>query len=159
MKMNKVFLSLLLSCASFCSNAQNKNIDICPPATYVAFTFEFDAISFHRPRFDCCRGFFICIQGHWSFYCAPNTQQLIARITEDGIVQGYYLLLNKKVEIHLPAMLAELPQYANEDMTTFSVEKDWIDIFFGDRRLGALKEGDYVVARTDAELIISVDIE
>jgi hypothetical protein len=116
----------------------------CPAFSHPVYTYEIDQFNFHRPKYDCEKGFFICIRGHWDIRCAPNSP-FSARITEEGMVQFYALLKDNQIELHLPAVLAELPQYAEEDMSVFSVEKDWISISFEGRRIGAMKEGDYPV--------------
>ncbi len=90
--------------------------------------------------------------------CVPSSP-LSARITEEGMVQGYALLIDGKVELHLPAELAQLPKYAREDMSIFSVEKDWISIFFEEKKIGTLKEGEYTVETIEKELVITIDLE
>jgi hypothetical protein len=138
--------------------AADKGFAQCPAFTHPVYTYEIDQFNFHRPKYDCGKGFFICIRGHWDIRCAPNSL-FSARITEEGMVQFYALLKDKQIELHLPAALAELPQYAEDDMSVFSVEKDWISVSFEGSRIGAMKEGDYTVRRVKDELVVTIDLE
>lgn len=131
----------------------------CPAFYHPRFTLVIDDVNFHRPKYDCERGFFICIETHWEIKCVPNSYLVAKPKLEDGKVHGYVLLKDEQVEIHLPAALADLDRYKDEEMNVFSVEPGIVTITLPDGSTRSLKEGDYLVERVEDELVITVDLE
>jgi hypothetical protein len=161
MKQLKFIFCILMLANVLAGNAQNGKTTpegSCPPGYITVITIDADVFNFHRPKYDCEKGFFICIRGvHFELDCQPATR--LSSYLKDSRVHGYGLLLDRQIELHLPAALAEHPAYANDDMSVFFVEKDWIEIYSKDKKIGTMKEGDYEVKRTEEELIILVDLE
>jgi hypothetical protein len=160
MKTLKIFFVMLLAMNAIASKAQeSKGIpDVgCPPGQHPIISIVIDGFNFHRPKYNCERGFSICLRLHLEADCTPD-RDLFQTFFKDGQVHGYGVLLDGKVELHLPAALADLDEYAKDDMTVFSVEKEWLEIFYKEKKVGTLKEGDYEVKRTEEELVITVDL-
>jgi hypothetical protein len=161
MKFIKIIFSLLLLSNVFIGKAQGSKTAPevgCPPGYHPIMALTIDVFNFHRPKYNCERGFFICIKGiHFEGDCTPDYPQFFPYF-KDGLVHGYGLVLDGKIELHLPAALADHPGYAKDDMSIFSVEKDWVDVYINEKKIGTMKEGDYAVKRTELELIITVDL-
>jgi hypothetical protein len=161
MKLLKIVFALILATTVFAGKAQEqKGIPEvgCPPGQHPIISFVIDVLNFHRPKYNCERGFFICVRTHFEIDCTPD-RSIFQPFFKDGKVQGYGVLLDGKMELHLPAALADLDEYAEDDMSVFSVEKDWVDIYFQEKKVGTMKEGDYEVTRVGEELVITVDLE
>jgi hypothetical protein len=123
----------------------------CPEGTHAVLVYEFDAFRFHRPRYNCERGFWFCTSGgQWSIQCVPNSP--IAAI-EGGIANIWAEELGGQMELHFPLELKNTEGYTQEDLSTFNVDEEY-EIYEGI----ILKPGDYSVTETENELVVIVDI-
>jgi len=116
-------------------------------------TMEFDGFNFHRPKFDCEKGFWFCFLGSTGWYidCVPNVPVAYLKGTTAFV---WARELDNQVEIHFPLDLKKDPKYTADDLKVFSVDEKYTlaeNI--------TLKPGEYAVKESDSELIVIVDLQ
>jgi hypothetical protein len=164
MKTFKIFFVMLLAMNAIASKAQESKgnptqLGDCPPGYHPIITITVEQFNFHRPKYNCERGFSLCIRGVYAgIDCTPD-RSAFAPFFKDEFVHGYAVLLEGQIELHLPAALADLPEYAKDDMSVFSVEEEGITLYVKEEKVATLKHGDYKVQRVEEELVILIDLE
>ncbi len=122
----------------------------CDKGQILIVYWNFDYFNFHRPKYNCEKGFSICIQdGFWALKCI--TVSPIAILYNEK-VNVWGEVKENQVELHFPVALRELEEYAAEDLETFSV-----DAPLHLNRNISLKPGNYAVKEVGQELVVVVD--
>jgi hypothetical protein len=157
--MKKVLFILALFVTTIQVSQAQKQKPTCPPGyTATGAQYNIDKFNFHKPRTDCASGFGICIKGHWTVNCTQTSPT--SRITPTNSVDFWYKLTStNQLELHLPASIASLPEYVNEDTTTFYVEDNSTELKDGAGvTFATLKDGAYTVTTVGSELVIVIDL-
>lgn len=173
MKTKKLFLGLLattlillFSCDSDSSQTEstqnikdNTNITNklaagpCPKGMIEVWSYEFETFHFHRPKYDCERGFWFCTDGGWTVDCVTNPNAK-SQITNTGtIVLGIVDREKEIISFHFPIELIGKGGNTQSDFETFNVDEE---LKFGDL---SLVKGDYTSTFTNDEIIINVSIK
>lgn len=134
------------------SSSTSKMLPGCPEGTHAVLAYDFDEFRFHRPKYDCERGFWFCtVNGSgWYIDCVPNKP--VAYIRNGTAFVWVEELDNNQVEFHFPLDLKNDPNYSREDLATFNVDDEYI-LYEGI----TLIPGDYAVKETATELVVVVD--
>lgn len=127
----------------------------CPEGTHAVWSYSFDEFHFHRPKYNCDRGFWFCTKGGsgWTVECVPNGSTAPVSTISEGKARVWAKEVDGKIELHFPLALKDTEGYTPEDLATFNVDEEY-EIYNGI----TLKTGDYPVQQTENELVVLVDL-
>jgi len=141
----------------------NKNLSLtsrttCPTGYHKKIRFSFNDFNFHRPKFDCLRGFWAChIGGHWEVTCEPDNSVAPLSYTSGttAYVWGKLDEVNHTVALHFPLSLSNDPNYTQEDLANLNVDDAWEFAADGDDKY-TFVIGEYPVIQTSVDLTVTV---
>lgn len=117
----------------------------------IALIYVIDDFKFHRPKFDCLKGFWFCFTGHWEItYDCGNLTTNYNSQTNQVTVYAEIISENKLI-IHYPKELTDL--YSSEDLAKLSADNDY-EISDGI----TIKKGEYPVEINSNDITVVVDI-
>jgi hypothetical protein len=139
----KWFLITILSLSAFSEiNAQ------CPLGEYQVVVYSCD-FEFHRPKFDCKKGFWFCFTNcHWEKKCITKPASGFYNFVYAKIAEGEYL------EFHFPNTVIEKQNFSKEEISLFNVDDPLVFEF--DKQKLQLITGDYPTKQEKEELIVLV---
>lgn len=124
--MKQFFIAFALAVAGSLFNlevaAQKKN----------TCTWHITSIKFKRPKFDCQRGFGVCIKSHWDFLVVDFTTDDCEfslqfggdepRVEKGEVIAGV-AISKSKLRLALPKEILEMEDYSNEDLSVLPVDE------------------------------------
>lgn len=120
----------------------------CPLGEYQAAVYACD-FEFHRPKFDCKKGFWFCfLNCDWEKKCIPKSTAGSYGFVFAKIVKGDFL------EFHFPNTVIEKQNFSKEEKSVFNVDDPLVFEF--DKQKVQLITGDYPTKQEKEELTVLV---
>ncbi len=120
----------------------------CPPGTTLTYVYTCDLV-FHRPKFDCLRGFWFCCKDkHFEIKCVPTNHMGSVGYIYGRIIEGDYM------EFHFPNDVIKKQNFTKEEVAVFNVD-DALEFEDGKDKI-KLITGDYPTIQQKEELIVRV---
>ena len=146
-----ICLLFIVACNKSTTDSELKNETINNDnSPCIQFVYVIDDFAFHRPKFNCLKGFWFCVTGHWeirydcgglaSYNNETKKVTVIAEINDQN-----------KLTIHYPKELLNL--YTQEDLATLYADDDY-EISEG----VTIKKGQYSVEINENDITVIVDL-
>lgn len=132
---------------------------VCPPGTHgCGFDIECSFENFHRPKFQCTRGFWLCVECTKPVpTCCPDAGFKLASF--DSVTKMITVRINfvgkNKLEFRFPAAMKDNINYTEEDLKYFSVDE--AKSFNLNGKNVKLITGDYKTEIIGSEIVVRVD--
>jgi len=130
----------------------------CPPGQSPSFIYSCE-LNFHRPKFDCKKGFWFCFsECKWKIGCVPTTGStgFLSWLSKNQ--QTVFAEVDKeKLVFHFPEKVMEKQGFSEEERKTFNVD-DPLIFLIGERKL-QLVPGNYPTFKYELETTVPVSFK
>ena len=124
--MKKFFIAFALAVAGSIFN-----LEVSAQKTNT-YTWHLTSIKFKRPKYDCARGFGLCIKAHWDVqmvdFSTTDCEFSIQfgdnepRVEKDEVLAGI-AISKSKLRLALPKQILEMEEYRNEDLSFLPIDE------------------------------------
>lgn len=119
----------------------------------LVLTYVIDEFKLHRPKHNCERGFWFCVEGHWETKTVYTTNMLVSYTDPSGQSHLWASVEGKIAKIHFPESLKYNPLFTSDDLAFLNADSPY------ELSKGIIvKPGTYAVTTLNKELIVTVDL-